>query len=268
MPPPHNFEHLPLILSYHGDARLSGGGDVSQQTRDNRNEPRQHSATLRRSAESLGVTWTELQSQRQQENLPPIPEGVPFLLQIDPGLDLDDLRRKFEFEIVAEEEQGYVIVAAKGIDLTAFLEMVENFAGGVYGSAAIAQVHRLYENPSDRLPHILSANLFVEWPNIADNHVYIVDVGIACVGTKEIPTLPKKGKLDTDAKWAKKEHDWSQARIEAYDEWDRLKQVRETEIEQFADSYQAELLHVIHGDTVSEAVLPDSFTVRLQIVGL
>ena len=43
---------------------------------------------------------------------------------------------------------------------------------------------------------------------------------------------------------------------------------RETELEQFADSYQAEILHVIHGDTVSEAVLPDSFTVRLQIVGL
>ena len=119
-----------------------------------------------------------------------------------------------------------MIVAANDIDLTAFLEMVENFAGEVYGSAAIAQVHRLYENPADQLPHILSANLFVDWPNINDNQVYIVDVGIACVGTKEIPTPPKKGKRDTDAKWAKKEHDWSQARIEAYDEWDRLNRSR------------------------------------------
>ena len=267
MPPDHNFEHLPLVLSYHGPARLGGGGDDSQQTRINRVARPQHSATLRTSAESLGRTWRERQAAREQDNLPVIPEGVPFLLQIDPGLDLDDLRRKFDFEVVAEEEQGYVIVAAQDIDMESFLEMVEGFAGEVWGSGVIAQVHNLYEDPTDRLPHILSESLYANWPNIADDQMYLVDVGIACVGTKDIPTPPNKGKRDTDATWAKKERDWSQERMEAYDAWDEIKRSRETDIEQLAASYQAELLHVIDGDTVSQAVLPDSFTVRIKMVG-
>src|SRR5436190_7348899 len=154
MPPPHNFEPLPLILSYHGPARLGGGGDISQETRDNRRAPQQHSAGLRRSAEALGLTWRELQTAREQGNLPVIPDGVPFLLQIDPNLDLDTLRKKFDFEIVAEEEAGFVIVATADIDLTTFLQMVEDFAGEARGSAAVAQVHKLFEDPSDRLSHI------------------------------------------------------------------------------------------------------------------
>lgn len=40
------------------------------------------------------------------------------------------------------------------------------------------------------------------------------------------------------------------------------------DIEQFAVAYQADILHVVDGNTVSEAVLADSFTVRLQISGL
>src|SRR6266404_3222592 len=180
MPPDHNFEHLPLILRYHGPARLRGGGELSPQTRANRAAYEAHSESLRRSAQSMGANWRERQAQREQDNLPVIPQGVPFLLQVDPSLDLDALRDRFLFEIVAEEEEGFVIVAAEDIDLEPFLEMVEGFSVQIHGSATVAQVHRLYEDSADRLSRILSERLFVEWPNIPDDRPYLVDVGIAC----------------------------------------------------------------------------------------
>lgn len=266
--PPHNFEHLPLILRYQGRARLRGGGDLSQETQDNRNAPQPHSATISGAAQALGITWRNRQIQRQQENLPVIPEGVPFLLQVDPSLDLDVLREKFAFEIVAEQEAGYVIVASQDIDLQPFLEMVEAFSSQIRGSATIAQIHRLYEDPTDRLSYILSEQLSNDWPNIADAALYVVDVGIACTGTREIPAHPKRGRRDTDATWAQKEHDWSQARIEAYEAWDEIKRERETEVEDFAAFYQAEMLHVVDGDTSAPAILPDSFSIRLRISGV
>ena len=204
MPPPHNFEHLPLILRYQGRARLRGGGNPSPQTRANRAAYQAHSEALRTAAQTLGATWQERQAQRERDNLPVIPNGVPFLLQVDPGLDLDVIRERFAFEIVAEQEEGYVIVAAEDIDLEPFLAMVEAFSVQIHGSATVAQVHRLYEDPADRLSRILSEHLFAEWPTIPDDQPYLVDVGIACAGILEIPPRPKRGKRDSDVDWARK----------------------------------------------------------------
>src|SRR6266404_2016734 len=268
MPPDHNFEHLPLILRYHGPARLRGGGELSPQTRANRAAYEAHSESLRRSAQSMGANWRERQAQREQDNLPVIPEGVPFLLQVDPSLDLDALREKFAFEIVAEEEEGFVIVAAENIDLESFMAMADAFSVQVHGSATIAQIHRLYEDSEDRLSRILSERLLAEWTNMADDQPYIVDIGIACTGTREIPKRPNKIKRDSDLDWARKERDWSQARIEAYEAWDEIKRQREAQIEEFAQFYQAEILHMIDHAAFDAAVLPDSFTVRLRISGL
>ena len=48
---------------------------------------------------------------------------------------------------------------------------------------------------------------------------------------------------------------------------DDIRTARETEITQFAQFYQAEILHLIDGAPFDAAVLPDSFTIRLKIVG-
>lgn len=264
----HSFEHLPLLLRYQGRARLQGGGSQSPQTRVNRNAREGHSESLRNASKSLTATWEQRHAQRQEQALPVIPQGIPILLQVDPSLDLDVLREKFAFEIVAEQEEGYVIVASEDIELTSFLEMVNGFAVQVHGSATIASVHRLFDDPNqtDRLRRILSDFLFEEWGRINDAQQYIVDIGIACTGTKEIPSLPKRGKRDKDADWARKERDWSQARTDAYNEWDEIKVARETEIERFVEFYGAEILHLVDG-AAFDAVLPDSFTVRVRIVG-
>jgi hypothetical protein len=268
MPEQHQFEHLPLLLRFQGPARLRGGGEDSPQTRANKLARQAHSQSLGKAAQSLTTTWKEQRAERQAQDLPVIPNGIPILLQVDPGLDLDVLRDKFAFEIVAEQEEGYVIVASEDIEMTLFLEMLQGFSVAVHGSATIAKVHRLFDDPTqaDRLARILSERLLAEWPTIADDQDYIVDLGIACTGSVEIPPQPKRGKRLTDAEWAAKEQEWSQGRLAAYNAWDEIKIQREDEITNFAAAYGAEIMHMIDGDESNEAVLPDSFTVRLKIV--
>lgn len=269
MPNGHNFEHLPLLLRYQGRARLQGGGTPSPQTMANRNARQAHTNTLTASGQALTANWQARRTEREGQELPVIPAGIPILLQVDPSLELDALRARFAFEIVAEQEEGYVIVASQDIEMATFMAMVNGFAVQVHGSAVIAQVHRLFDDPNqtDRLRRILSDHLFADWATIADDTVYIVDIGIACTGTREIPPLPHRGKRDNDANWARKEREWSQARADAYDAWDEIKRTREDEISAFAQFYNAEVLHLIDGAPFDAAVLPDSFTARIRIVG-
>jgi hypothetical protein len=155
MPGQHSFEHLPLILREQGRAKLKGGGKASPQTIANENARRAHSASLATSAQSLKTNWEAIKTQSAEQGVPIIPHGVPILLRVDPRLDLDVLCEKFEFGIVAEQEEGYVIVAAEDIELTPFIQMVNEFAVEIGGSAKIAEIHRLFDNPADRLRRIL-----------------------------------------------------------------------------------------------------------------
>jgi hypothetical protein len=269
MPGAHSFEHLPLLLRFAGRALLRGSGKRSPQTIANSNARQAHSITLRDAALALSGDWKQKQAQRLNQALPIIPNGIPILLRVDPGLDLDALRERFDFEIVAEQEEGYVIVASEDIDVAPFLAMLDGFSVNIHGSATIASVHQLFDDPNqtDRLGRILSERLMAEWSAIADDQEFIVDVGIACTGPQDIPTKPTRGKRDTDASWAAKELDWSRARTAAYDRWEALKIEREDQIESFRAFYKGEILHNIYGDAFDAGVLPDSFTVRLRIVG-
>ncbi|MBX3387174.1 MAG: S8 family peptidase [Phycisphaeraceae bacterium] len=270
MPSNHQFEHLPLLLRYQGRAKLRGGGSTSPQTVANRDVRRaEHSADLSTAAGTLGGNWRAQETQRQQQNLPVLPAGKPILIKVDPGLDLDVLRDKFAFEIVAEQEEGFVLVASEDIDLAAFTQMVNAFAVNVHGSATIASVHKLYDDPdqSDRVQRILSERLFRLWPNVPDERLFVVDVGVACTGIKEITTPPKRGKRDTDTSWARKQAEWARLRAEAYESWERLCSERQLELIAFVRSYDAEIMHMLHDDALAVAVLPDSFSVRLKIRG-
>jgi Subtilase family len=264
----HDFAHLQLLLRFEGAALLRGGGHLSPQSIANRNARQAHTQKLLASGTTISTNWKQQQQQREQQGLPVIPQGVPILILIDPDLDLDVLREKFDFEIVAEQEEGYVIVAAHDIELAAFQPMVRAFEVEVHGSARIASVHSLFDDPAqaDRLRRTLSETLFAQWQAMPDAQIYIVDVGIACTGIQEVPNVSKRGKRASDADWAAKEREWSQARAAAYEAWDAIRLQRENEIEQFVAFYEAEILHMVDG-AAFDAVLPDSFSIRLKING-
>ena len=97
--PGHKFEHLPLVLRDRGPTRVPplpippDPTTVSNQT--NRVA---HSGELTSRSSSVSTRWKTNQQTRLDDGLPPTEAGIPLLLQIDPSLDLDLLRRQFELK--------------------------------------------------------------------------------------------------------------------------------------------------------------------------
>ena len=136
MPPSHQFEYLPLVLRESGLARFPPAPrDEDPTTVINRANRATHAGTLTARTSALSTSWKAARAARQQAGLPEIEEGIPLVLKIDTALELDDLRRQFEFEIVSEQEDGYVIVASRDVDLTDFQKKLTDYVSAVTGSA-------------------------------------------------------------------------------------------------------------------------------------
>lgn len=266
--PGQQFEYLPLLRTYKGRAKLRGGGKPSPQTVANRRVRQAHSEALDTAAQAFSTDWRQRKAQRQMTDpdLPDVPSAVPLLLEVDTNLDIDALRHFFKFEIVAEQEDGYVIVASEDIDIGVFRASVQGFAVNIRGSATVAEVHRLHTDDADRLARILSEHLMQSWGQIVDEQPYVVDIAIACSGTLTIPKYPKRGNLSSE-KWAEKESAWEEKRSTAYSEWDDLQLERETALAELVAFYQGELLHLSNLGDFEAGVLPDSFTARVRISG-
>jgi len=269
MPVLHQFEYLPLVLSDRGEARFPPAPQPPDPTTASNKANRPgHRLSLATSATTIATNWQARQTQRIQDGLPMIEAGIPLLLKIDPSLDLDDLRHFFEFEIVSEQEDGFVIVASEDIALASFQQKLNDFVANITGSANVARIHELRDDPTqeERLRRILSDTLFTEWPTIGDQQLYVCDVSISCAGTWQVPKKPKRGRL-TDEKWAHKEAEWSQARQAAYDNWDALKEERLAVVREIIPHYQGEILLNVDDQAVDAPTLPDSFTLRLKLPG-
>ena len=269
MPPvPDNFPHLPLILRYQGPARLHGGGGESARTQAAKQNRVGHSNTLRTSATTITTAWQTRVSLREHDHLPTLSAGIPILLEVDPGLDMDDLQKTFGFEIVAEHEDGFVIVASQDIHLATLLQKINDFPGQVSGSANVAKIHRLHEDPhlTTRLERLLSERLLAQWPNLQDEEDYVCDFGIACTGNIDFPKPLSRRKRESDESWAEREAQWHQERLQAYQAWDELMDERMAEVRNFTESYSGKILDTVN-DEPTEVRLPDSFTVRINMKG-
>ncbi len=263
MPPDHQFEHLPLVLKHHGPARLTGGGSDADLTKEFRRNRKSHSTTLLSSLTAASDAWRKTQVARREQDAPEVEAGIPLVLQVDTSLDLDDLRRQFAFEVVAEEEDGYVIVASEDVDLALFRQKVKDFAGGGTGSGNIAKVHELLDSDTqeDRLRRVLSERLFAEWPEMQDDALYICDVGIACTGNWAAPN-PFKPRAHWKAETNQRHEEKNRAEVQAaYDRWDELREDRRAEVKRITDHYGAEVL----GEYEKAVPVPDSFTLRVRI---
>jgi hypothetical protein len=267
MAPNHQFEYLPLLLRFRGPAKIQGGGKQAAQTKANKANAPAHSTNLRSSTKTAQSNWQTRQAQRQQLNLPVLPLGMPLLLQVDPDFDLEQLREKFGFEIVVEQEDGFVIIATEDIQLNAFLQMVNDFATQKWGSATVASIYKLFDDPNqeERLKRIMSEAMLAQWATLQDEEKYICDIGVECIGTIQIPEKLERGDLETDQEWAHRVAVWSQERDAAYQAWDDLQYERQQQIEQVIAFYAG----TIHEITSPNPAIkfPDHFNLRVEIVG-
>ena len=123
MPPKNNpFPHLPLVLRFDGTARFPQkkipGSPQTKAAQDNRAG---HSNDLKTAATTVSSAWKLRVADREQANLPVLPRNIPLLLEVDTMLNLEELRKFFGFELISEEEDGFVIVASVDLDLNALL---------------------------------------------------------------------------------------------------------------------------------------------------
>ena len=270
MPPTYQFEHLSLLCRDRSPANIRGGGKESDLAKQNKNNRGGHSGKLTRNASSASSAWKTQRAARDAAGAPVLPNRMPLLLQIDPNLDLTFLREKVSFEIVAEQPDGYVIVATEDIDLVAFQRLLAEFATSTTGSANIAKIFQLVgpEDQDARLRRILSESLYKAWPTIDDQKTYTVDVGIECQGNIEVEDRPERYKRETDAELAAREADWAVHRREAYMAWDDLQNQRETEVRGLVShpNYEGRILNSTSPNP--DTRFPDHFTVRTEVKGI
>jgi subtilase family protein len=270
MPASHRFEHLSLVLSKSGpaffpQARIS----EDPTTATNKANRSTHAAGLRGLTGNVSSNWQTQQQTRIQDGLPAIDAGIPLLLRIDTSLDLDDLRGQFQFEIVSEQEDGFVIVASEDLDLTEFRQKLTEFDGGVRGSANVAKIHELREDltQEERLRRILTETLFQEWPTIADDSLHVYDVSITCIGNWDVPK-PFRPRKNWGAHANQRHMEGRAAEIAtAYEQWDELQYQRSNQARLIVDFHDGKIVSEFHGKPTAKRAIPDYFTMRIRMSG-
>ena len=100
----------------------------------------------------------------------------------------------FGFEIISEQDDGFIIVASADESLAYFQQKAQRFYRDL-GRAdqrappGIAKIHELREDltQEERLRRILTERLFSELPQLDTDAPYFVDVSISCQGNWILP---------------------------------------------------------------------------------
>ncbi len=260
-----DFPHLPIPLIVEGAARLPGGGEAVARTEKNKKNRAAHvqhvSAGLSRSVNF----WAGRYANRPKE-APPLPGGVPLLLEIEPSQDIDWLITSLGLEIVAEEEDGYVIVASEDINFEKLKEVLDKFETKGHGTGSLAKVYQI-EDDEERLKRILSPNLWNSWPGLDDSIIYTVDVSIECAGQVRLPPMPERTDKDTDQRYQAKLDRWQRKIDKANMELDELSEKREESLLKFVRAYNGEIHHLRENAARTLVKLPDCLEARLEISG-
>jgi Subtilase family len=269
--PSKRLPHIQLQLTTEGSASLPRGGARSknQITIVNAGNRQGHGSNLKNSLDSLIFDWTSTLEKREEEGKPALPEkAIPIILQVDPAaFDAEDLR-KYGIEVIAELEDGYIIGASAGDDdFSELQKKIELFVKEERGGGKVAEIWEILDG-SHRPEYILSQELLDTWDSIQDEQMYIVDVGIACVGSKsQLPDCPEPKESESDEKFNDRIRNWINKRDITYQAWDDIKSQREDEFTEFINLYQGEVFNIVDGNIPKSAELADSFSCRIRISG-
>lgn len=264
----NSFPHIPLKLVKDAPPKTrSLPRKINPTTARNKLQRAKHAKSLNASVEALREEWNETMSIRQREELPSLPEAISIFLRIDPeSLPIEDLR-KFGIEVIGELEDGYIIGASADITLSSLAAKIQAFSQA--GQNNVAALWEIIQGKKWRHERILSPELKKEWPQIRDHDQFVVDIGVACLGTVNLPEHPNKRKLKykSKEKYEKALEKWHEKRDLAYEEWNDLAFTRYSKLIEFINKYQGNDLSGMIDGTSDMNSLPDSFTCRISISG-
>ena len=268
------FPHLRLAAVERGRAKLQGGGKVSPEVKANKADRPGHARRIRQGLAHITSYWQRVQADRTQRGLPPIPGGVPFLLRIPDRAEelLYRLEKDFGITIVAQFEEGFLMVASEDVALAAFQQLATEFEDEVHGATAMASVLDLYDDgrSDDRLKKILSPELLAIWP-LVDTNTYILDVSIQTAGLgTEVSNPPKQRKKESEQEFDQRRHAWEQEWQALAVKWDEKQIETEEDLGRFLGPYGGQVIDQVGGQPTAEGgvvKLPDSFSTRIRMRG-
>ncbi len=264
------FPHIQLKLAREGTAKPATGGGSNKTnpiTAKNRSDRWGHGNKLKSSANSIVADWKSSTEKREEEEKPELPDARRIILQVDPKAFDPDKLKGYGIEVIGDLEDGYIIGASADLELTKLEQKIEKFIKEQRGGGSVPEIWEIFEG-SQKIESILSPELLAHWDEVQDEQIYIVDIGIACIGNKiKLSDYPRKKDDETVDSYSEKLNNWRNKRDTTYEEWDNLKSQREDELTQFVENYQGKILSIVDGDTPKFIELPDSFSCRIQISG-
>lgn len=264
MPQPP-FPHINLVFKGHGEAKLEPSPGSNEKVEANKANRNAHFALLRGKAINLSATALKLRNERDAAGLPKIEGGIPFLVQIPKESDgaIEFIAEKLGLEIVAEYDDGFLIVASEDLDLKKFLQYAQDFAASKHGATGMASIIDIDEDPlsENRVKRILSDELQQMWP-FPDGDMLELDVSIE-VAAFGFPTKKRVGPKPEAI--AKRDADFEADKRKLFERWDAKRMEREDEITDFVTRYSGQLGPMIDNSHIVE--FPDSFSVRIKMSG-
>lgn len=256
------FPHLALPNRLKGLHKPKAGrsGEMDPITQGYLSDRRGHGTSLIGRVDSLSNYWQQNIQSRRENALPDLPDPnvVPVFLQIDASkFDIESLK-SFGIEIIAEEENGFII-GASGSDFRSLREKINSFMTeeGLFKNKA-SQLWDINQGVQWRINQILSEDLRAKWDTITDDQQITVDIGIACY--VRISNQPLKKRGETTEAYANRVNRWRERKDRQEQVRDEIAMERQTAFERLIEGY---------GGTVVGSFVDydDSFACRITISG-
>ncbi|MBP6302140.1 MAG: S8 family peptidase [Bacteroidia bacterium] len=236
-----DFPHLKLPFKVRGLAKVKFGGSRNTEaeaiTAKNRENRKGHGEYLGASVNQLLDNWNKIKEEKKSEGIVlPNENDIPVFLKVDTQVfDIDSLKL-WGIELIAEEENGYIIGASND-NLRAFNENIDDFLNekGQRKDKA-AQIWELITDDSWRVKELLKGEISNIWGDIQNDVLYTIEIGISCY----IPSnkkYPNAEDFDSEIKFQEKVAEFNSHENDIFIERDKKQITRETEIENYIQIY-------------------------------
>lgn len=275
MPPPPEFPHLHLSFQGAYEPRFAQAPRQNPEIEAVRQNRRGHSQRLRGILGNMRRSAEALRRARGGQGLPSIPADIGFLLRLPEGADVDSIIKALGVELVAETDQGLMLVSSANLEFQKLEEVLNQFEAGTGSIVAGSSLLDIYDKNDDerRLRNILAPEVFRLWP-LDDTTVYTFDLGIQTAASTREVNWPRVQKRRTESEadfLQRRERERQAAWTEADAEWMERAEARVEELNAFIQHYDGEIISGVmsaeaqHGE--KGVVFPDSVQVRLRMSG-
>ncbi len=246
---------------------MTGGGGDTDEVKENQSNRLRHSLELKRKLSGFSAQAKVDIEKRKEENLPTISGGVPFILQIPDENDgvIEFIGKTLKLEIVAEYDDGYLIVATEDVDLQHVIDLADGFVSGAHGSGQMARILDIEGGSTSqvRINRILDEDLFSQWPFASDREM-ILDVSIEVAAFDPPPKPRGITNRTSPEKIEAKQKQYADELKRFAEKWDDARISRESEIIDLVSHYGGEVLDISEDGTVDYS---DSFSCRIRMNG-